>query len=82
METIRSAEKLPPFSIEEFKKVFLSDFEQYGRADQEAIRSLREVLSTLWEEFSREYEMVALEDITPIYFRFLTILPDQESAFR
>jgi len=82
METIRSAGKLPPFSIEEFKKVFLSDFEQYGRADQEAIRSLREVLSTLWEEFSREYEMVALEDITPIYFRFLTILPDQESAFR
>lgn len=82
MQTIRSGRKNPPFRIEEFKEIFLSDFAQYGHSDQEAISSLREVLSNVWKDFSNEYEMVALEDITPSYFIFLTILPDQESAFR
>jgi hypothetical protein len=76
MQTLRVGAKRPPFSIKGFKELFLSDFAQYGRADPEAIRSLREVLSTVWEDFSQEYAMVALEEINPSYFRFLTILPD------
>ncbi len=80
IHTLRSGGKRPPFSITGFKEIFLSDFAQYGQADPEAGHALRDVLSTVWEDFSREYEMVSLEQITPSYLRFLTILPDQESA--
>jgi hypothetical protein len=83
LSLLRSGRTKPPFSMNDFKEVFVSDFTGYisgPQSDQSTKQALKDAFLALWDEFSREYESVILEAVTPRYSPMLTVLPDRGSA--
>jgi hypothetical protein len=73
-EMLRGRSKKPPYVIDAFKKRFISDFMSHtGDADPEAVSILKDTLTLIWQDFSKEYEWVWPHDLDSRFSTFITI---------
>ena len=75
---LRNKDKAPPYRMSGWKERFIDNMVNMLEApDQEALISLKGALSSMWDRFSEEYEMVNIKDLDPRYSRFLLLTPQQ-----
>ena len=73
-EMLRGENKKPPYVIDAFKERFINDFMSYtGEADPEAASVLKDTLTLIWQDFSKEYEWVWPHDLDSRFSTFVTI---------
>lgn len=65
---LRSKDSMPPYKMKDYKEVFIQDMGSYLPGAE-----LEKVLSSLWNEFTEEYERVDIKDIDERYLRFLIV---------
>jgi hypothetical protein len=70
---LRRGEERPPYRMIGFGESFVSDLMAHA-GDMEGARLLRTTLSSLWEDFLREYESVEIDDLDRVVSRFFLIL--------
>ncbi len=71
---LRGKSKKPPYVIEHFKERFVSDFMSHTfNADPEAASILKDTLTLIWQDFSKEYEWVWPHDLDSRFSTFVTI---------
>ena len=69
---LRRGEERQPYRMTGFSESFVNDFMAYA-GDMEGARLLRTTLSSLWEDFRREYESVEIGDLDRVVSRFFLI---------
>lgn len=73
-EVLRGRSKKPPYVIDPFEERFVSDFMSHsGDADPEAASILKDTLTLIWQDFSKEYEWVWPHDLDSRFSMFVTI---------
>ncbi|MBN1831153.1 MAG: hypothetical protein JW896_03495 [Deltaproteobacteria bacterium] len=76
-EMLRGENKKPPYVIDPFKERFINDFMSYtGDADPEAASVLKDTLTLIWQDFTKEYEWVWSHDLDSRFSTFVTIRMD------
>ncbi len=76
-EIIRGGSNKPPYVIEPYKERFVTDYMSYtGDADPEAASILKDTLTLIWQDFSKEYEWVWPHDLDSRFSTFVTIRVD------
>jgi hypothetical protein len=70
---LRAGEERPPYRMPGFGESFVNDLMTHA-GDMEGARLLRTVLSSLWEDFRREYESVEIGDLDKVASRFFLII--------
>ena len=73
-EILRGKSKKPPYVIDSFKERFITDLMSHaGDADPEAASILKDTLTLIWQDFSKEYEWVWPHDLDSRFSTFITI---------
>ena len=73
---LRSGAEGPPFSMGEFKGVFIEDMMTHAHDfDPEAEEALRHAFSATWTTFTEEYAWVATADLDGRFLRFILTSP-------
>jgi len=73
-EILRGRSKKPPYVIDPVKERFVTDFmSRSGDADPEAASILKDTLTLIWQDFSKEYEWVWPHDLDSRFSTFVTI---------
>jgi hypothetical protein len=63
--------------IDLYKERFITDYMSYtGDADPEAASILKDTLTLIWQDFSKEYEWVWPHDLDSRFSTFVTIRMD------
>ena len=71
---IRGKDDVPPFTLRDFKGIFLEDCVSLLQAiGPDDISMLRQALTELWEEFAEEYATVDVSDLDPRYTKYIII---------
>lgn len=74
LSSLRGDEKGPTYRMTGYEEVFKDDLIGYATGlPGESIDLLRDTLDRVWEDFRKEYEGVALEDLDPRYSRCVWI---------
>jgi hypothetical protein len=72
---IRGGRETPPFLTDPFEDRFFTDFMSYaGHADPEAASILKDTLTLIWQDFSKEYEWIFSDDLESRFSKFITIM--------
>ena len=80
---LRAGDKNPPFRMPGFKEIFIADFMSFASALGEENKALlKNVLSTIWGEFSEEYERVSVDDLDVRFTRFIWMIPTSRTPAR
>jgi hypothetical protein len=73
-EILRGRSKKPPYVIDPFEERFVTDFMSHaGDADREASSILKDTLTLIWQDFSKEYEWIWPHDLESRFSTFITI---------
>jgi len=73
---LRKGEERPPYRMTGFSESFVNDLMTHA-GDMEGARLLRTTLSSLWEDFRREYESVEIDHLDRVVSRFFLIRSPQ-----
>lgn len=73
---LRRGEERPPYRMTGFGESLVNDLASQA-GDVKKGRLLRTTLSSLWEDFRREYESVEIEDLDRVVSRFFLIVPPE-----
>ncbi len=71
---IRDGQTVPPYNIDKFRDIFISDMTSLLNIEERERAELpAETLAILWKEFSEEYAMVKASDLNAKFSRFILI---------
>lgn len=77
---LRSGNKKPPYQMPGFEDMFIGHMMEFASdLESGSLRTLKETLSRIWQEFDEEYRWVSLEDLDEKSQRFLLIMPHPQS---